>query len=102
MHDLTLDQRRFVLQPLAQRLQFGIADFVFDSRKNLHRPFDLTLDLNGSRAILTLRQLGARMLSFATTETVVIPGLGQKLLNRMELSDRSPGCVPTPRETGPQ
>src|SRR6476469_6989577 len=25
-----------------------------------------------------------------------VPGLGQELLNRMELSDRSPGCVPTP------
>src|SRR5262249_56216892 len=25
-----------------------------------------------------------------------VPGLGQKLLNRVELSDRSPGCVPTP------
>jgi hypothetical protein len=25
-----------------------------------------------------------------------VAGLGQKLLNRMELSDRSPGCVPIP------
>jgi hypothetical protein len=29
-----------------------------------------------------------------------VPGLGQKLLNRMELSDRSPGCVPTPQGDG--
>ena len=46
MHDLALDSRRFVLQPLAQRLQFG--DEVIDL---LHRgagePLQQRVDIAG-------------------------------------------------------
>jgi hypothetical protein len=41
-------------------------------RLNPRERADLAAPENASLAILTLRQLGARMLSFATTETVVM------------------------------